>query len=278
VTEGQKVPQKKCTRRIVGRAKEKLILDRQTYIIMDAENITPPPSWSQVPDSIWLEILGHLDSAGQLVSLIEQYRANKEDSTHKRKDFVSTLGRVASDVSLWRNVKTTASRPSDLSKIRAFLGPHTTSLHILGPVTHKPIKRLNRCAALPKGSVTWITESFCQTLKLRCTRLKRLTLSNCFVDFRTNLLRGGKLPASIEKLCLIHVRVLNESEYHNQVGQVVSNSIFYKMTDRQKCLQEVHVSGCGELPSNDREALSKNKGLKVLFINGLPAPIYQPGR
>ena len=51
---------------------------------MDAENITPPPSWSRVPDSIWLEILGHLDSAGQLVSLIEQYRANKEDSTHKR--------------------------------------------------------------------------------------------------------------------------------------------------------------------------------------------------
>ena len=101
---------------------------------------------------------------------------------------MSTLGRVASDVSLWRNVKATASRPSDLSKIRAFLGPHTTSLHILGLVTHKPIKRLNRCAALPKGSVTWITEAFCQTLKLRCTRLKRLTLSNCFVDFRSGRL------------------------------------------------------------------------------------------
>ena len=112
---------------------------------------------------------------------------------------MSTLGRVASDVSLWRNVKTTTSRPSDLSKIRAFLGPHTTSLHILGPVTHKPIKRLNRCAALPKGSVTWITESFCQTLKLRCTRLKRLTLSNCFVDFRSgrSLHSGGFFLQSV---------------------------------------------------------------------------------
>ena len=60
--------------------KEKLILD----IIMDAENIPPPPSWSRVPDSIWLEILGLLDSAGQLVSFIEQYRAKKEDSTNKR--------------------------------------------------------------------------------------------------------------------------------------------------------------------------------------------------
>ena len=109
-----------------------------------------------------------------------------------RRDFVSTLGRVASDVSLWRNVKATASRPSDLSKIRAFLGPHTTSLHILGPVTHKPIKRLNRCAALPKGSVTWITEAFCQTLKLRCTRLKRLTLSNCFAQRE----RGGETRRS----------------------------------------------------------------------------------
>ena len=64
--------------------KEKLILDSQAYIIMDAENIPPPPSWSRVPDSIWLEILGHLDSAGQLVSFIEQYRAKKEDSTNRR--------------------------------------------------------------------------------------------------------------------------------------------------------------------------------------------------
>jgi len=142
-------------------------------------------SWSLVPDDIWLRVLRHLDSADQLISLIEPFRQNGrrrlDEEEKKKPDIVLTLGRVACDFSLWRTVRFTGRKPSDLAKIKAFLGPRTTCLELRGPEYAKgPRTKLH------------VTEAFFQSLKLRCTNLETLALTNCCLDYNSSPFRGDK--------------------------------------------------------------------------------------
>ena len=109
-------------------------------------------TWDCLSDDIWLNILSRLDSADQLVQLIEIFRQKTEEA---QKDVVWTLGRVACDKTLWREVQFTGRRPSDIRKIKAFLGPHTKRLTIAGPSYAKgPSTRLH------------VTEAFFQVKNL----------------------------------------------------------------------------------------------------------------
>ena len=92
-------------------------------------------TWECLSDEIWLNVLGQLGSADQLVSFIEIFRQSPEEAN--KTDVVLTLGRVACDKTLWRKVEFTGRRPNDLRKIKAFLGPHTKHLALNGPANAK---------------------------------------------------------------------------------------------------------------------------------------------
>lgn len=205
-------------------------------------------TWDCLSDEIWLKVLGQVDRADQLISFIEIFRQNSEET--KRTDVVLTLGRVACDKTLWRKVRFTGRRPSDLRKIKALLGPHTRHLALNGPSYAKgPSTRLH------------VTEAFFQSLKLRCTHLQTLSLDNCCLDYKTSPFRGGKLPTSLQEIRLWKISLLNKPP----AVHFVQDSMFWKHHEKLKNLKFLAVDACPWFNKYDRLAIVQNKKIGIVY-------------
>ena len=142
-----------------------------------------------LPDHIWLNVLRHLDS-NQLSSLAELHHLEKKNQeataagegvgATEDADLVSQLGRVACDYTLWRRIRWSGRSLADLNKIVKFLGPHTTSVELLG--------RYTSSSTAPGGLK--ISESFWRSLKLRCPHVKKLVVRYCDLDYNHRLFQA----------------------------------------------------------------------------------------
>ena len=139
-----------------------------------------------LPDSVWLKIMGYL-TADCLLNLSKLTEEQKKFSSFNRR-----LYELSGDKSLWKSISFKGKDPNELRKMIKFLGPHVETLSIIG--TREKSKLQCR-------------ESFLHSVKLRCVKLKEIAFLNTSFDYHETPLR--KLPETIEALILINVEWRN---------------------------------------------------------------------
>jgi len=170
----------------------------------------PAPTLPDLPDHIWLTILGYIDDSFLLSRL------------HYSDTIPTVIRRVAGDFQLWKSVRVVNPfNRGRLRKIVSFLGRHTRHITVSAD-------------KLPKDRDGFLLESFFTSVRGRCTNLKTLYLKRLHID--ANLRLASNLPKSLEVLGLHDVNWTNLPHI-----RAITSSPFYNIRDRLPNLKRIEI-------------------------------------